>query len=616
MDRGSRTGDNPDALSEHDTTSAGSAVSDTTRDLPTQPPDGATASSGTAGAPAPNAAAPAVPAIGQEFGPVQLLSELGRGAAGVVFLGHHKLLARSVAVKCLMGGAGAWGEGGRRFVEEARAAAAVQHANLTQIYHADVVGDTPFLIMEYVDGPTLAGLLAHAGRMSPGLARGVMAEVAGAVGELHDRGLIHRDLKPSNVLLDRQGRVRVSDFGLAVRRATFASLATAAAEVAGTPAYMAPEMFEGRVSPRSDIYAMGVMMCQLIIGSPPFMGSFEEVVEEHRSKPLPMDALRGAGVDEAMLDLLERATHKQFLYRYKTAHEFRRALAALGTDAAESRRELARLIVSMRSGTAQQGAPATPASATISGEPGSSYAQTIARLATMKRERRSSSPAMPLPAPPPLTFGATVPDATSLPLPAPVAASAGESAGVPVARVAQEPYFVPKSRRPGILTALCITGIVAATFGLAGVLTTASMVAGLEVHPADALGGPRRWAVALDVVNVVLIVLPLVGSIAALRLTRWARPMLLAYAFAELAWQVFNVVLGFRVLLPRFMEKMQALKLSTPEQTQQMFLNMRTELAIMLIARCVLACAFAVAVVIVLHRPLVKLALGGKEPRP
>ncbi|HWE95327.1 MAG TPA: serine/threonine-protein kinase [Tepidisphaeraceae bacterium] len=598
-------------MSEHDTTWAGPAVSDTTRDLPTQPPDGA-ASSNIPGAPAPDVDASAVPAVGQEFGPVQLLSELGRGAAGVVFLGHHKLLGRSVAVKCLMGGAGAWGEGGRRFVEEARAAAAVQHANLTQIYHADVVRDTPFLIMEYVDGPTLAGLLAHAGRMSPGLARGVMAEVAGAVGELRDRGLIHRDLKPSNVLLDRQGRVRVSDFGLAVRRATFATLATAAAEVAGTPAYMAPEMFEGRVSPRSDIYAMGVMMCQLIIGRPPFVGSFEQVVEEHRSKPLPVDTLRGAGVDDATLDLLERATHKQFLYRYKTAHEFRRALAALGVDAAESQRELARLIVSMRSGTAH-GAQVTPAGTTISGEPGSSYAQTIARLATMKRERRSSSPAVPLPAPPPLTFVAAVPVDTPLPLPAPLAASAGESAVIPVARVVREPYFVPTSQRPGILTALCITGIVVATLGIAGVIVTASMVPGLKTHPADALGGPRRWAVALDAVNAVLIVLPLAGSIAAFRLKRWARRMLLAYAFAEVAWQVFNVVLGFRVLLPRFLETMQTgIKFTSPEQAQEVLLNTRNGLAMMLIARCVLGCAFAFAAIIVLRRPLVKLALGAK----
>lgn len=595
---------------EPETSPAATAESDTTRGPSTAsfgPPDPQAS---------PDPTLP-VPAIGQELGPVQLVSELGRGAAGIVYLGHHKLLGRNVAVKCLVGGAGFWGEGGsRRFVEEARAAAAVQHANLTQIYHADIVRDMPFLVMEYVDGPTLGGLLGYAGRMSPALARGVMSEVAAAVAELHDRGLIHRDLKPSNVLIDRQGRVRVSDFGLAMRRATFASVSTASPEVAGTPAYMAPEMFEGRVSPRSDIYAMGVMMSQLLTGKPPFRGSFEEIIAEHRSKPLPLKELRGAGVDDALIDLLERATHKQFLYRHKTAHELRRALAALGVDAADCRRELAGLILSMhaRSAPGTSAAPATAAAADAE----SSYAQTIARLATTKRERRSTAAITPpLPAPPPLAMPIAAIPVAALPLemPAPIGATAvPQPADVRIADALRKEYFVPTPERPGILTALSVIGIVAATLGLGLLVIDASMLPGIQPRPSDPLGGLRPWAMVLTAINAILIALLFTGSVAAFRLKRRARPMLLAYAGAELLWQLIAVGIGLYVAVPRVLEATLATsKFASPQEADQVMHSFKIILEIFLVLRCVLGCAFAIATVIVLRRPLVRLALGARH---
>src|SRR6185503_16907216 len=173
-----------------------------------------------------------------------------------------------------------------------------------------------------------------------------------AVAELHDQGIVHRDLKPSNVLLDRNGRVLVTDFGLAVRRDPTAGL-TATDAPAGTPAYMAPEMFEGRVSPRSDIYALGILMFQALVGKVPFEGTFEDLRQKHQTQPLPLEKLREAGVPENVIDIVERATHKQLMFRYKTAHELGRAIIALGGDVSElakAKTELRATILSLKKG--------------------------------------------------------------------------------------------------------------------------------------------------------------------------------------------------------------------------------------------------------------------------
>src|SRR4029078_3809060 len=125
-----------------------------------------------------------------------------------------------------------------------------------------------YLVLEYVPGPTVRQLLEHAGALAVPVAATVMSDVAAAGGELHARGIIHRDIKPSNALVDKDGRVCVTDFGLAVRRSHSHARPGAAPDTdfAGTPAYMAPETFEGRVSARTDVYAMGVMAFPLLAG--------------------------------------------------------------------------------------------------------------------------------------------------------------------------------------------------------------------------------------------------------------------------------------------------------------------------------------------------------------
>ncbi len=391
---------------------------------------------------------PRAPAVGpgREVGPVRLIREIGRGGMGTVYRGHDRLLGRDVAVKFLRDAVAPDASAVARFLDEMRAAAAVRHPNLVPVYHADVDAAVPYLVMEFVDGPTLRRLVDRTGALPVELALIVLADVATAVAALHERGLLHRDLKPANVLIDDDGTARVTDFGLAARLPGVAegarwtsglggaaTVGGAAGEAAGTPLYMAPELFEGRASPRSDVYALGMTAFEVLTGRRPFAfdraAPVEEVRAAHQSRPLPVEWLAEAGVPPALVEVVERAGHKQAMFRYKSAQEFLRALKSAGggdqppAELARLRARLGRVVLRCQigegAGTAAPAAEqpptpgstspvATPASTptvTPSGSPVvASYAETLARIAAAKREVRAKPTVPqppPLPAPPP-----------------------------------------------------------------------------------------------------------------------------------------------------------------------------------------------------------------------
>ena len=281
----------------------------------------------------------------RRLGSVRLIREIGHGGMGVVWLGHDEMLAREVAVKFPLGAQPMPdGTSCAEFLDGARAAAALRHPNLVVTYHADIVDNVPYLVMEYIDGDTLHGILKRVGAFQVGPASTILSVVADAVAALHERGIIHRDIKPSNVLLNGDGRVFVTDFGLALKRPV-TELGAALASTAGTLPYMAPELFEGQVSARSDVYALGITAFELLTSERPFTGTLEEIQEQQRNQPLPAEALRERRIDEALIEVIGRATHKDVRFRYKNASHFKRALAktALGTS-----RDLARLAALVR----------------------------------------------------------------------------------------------------------------------------------------------------------------------------------------------------------------------------------------------------------------------------
>ncbi len=206
-----------------------------------------------------------------------LIRELGRGGMGVVYLARQAGLNRLVCVKVLLSGPWAGEAEVSRFVREAEAAASLRHPNIVSIHELGQADGRHFFAMEYVEGQTLAELVRD-GPLPAERAARYVRDIAEAVDHAHRQGVLHRDLKPSNVLIDADDRPRITDFGLARRigAAPGGSLTTTGA-IVGTPAYMPPEQAApasapGAIGPRSDVYALGAVLYELITGRPPFRG--------------------------------------------------------------------------------------------------------------------------------------------------------------------------------------------------------------------------------------------------------------------------------------------------------------------------------------------------------
>ncbi len=215
--------------------------------------------------------APAIGELPRDFGPYELIREIGRGGMGVVYEARQKGLDRSVAVKMILAGHLASPELVRRFQAEAKAAARLRHSNIVHIHEVGQCHGQDFFAMEYIDGQSLAERMRH-GPIDVSAAVRLLATVARAVEHLHRQGIVHRDLKPSNILLDADGQPYVSDFGLA-KIFDAGAEATTTGVIAGTPCYMAPEQAMGRrakIGPATDVYSLGAILYELLTGAPPF----------------------------------------------------------------------------------------------------------------------------------------------------------------------------------------------------------------------------------------------------------------------------------------------------------------------------------------------------------
>ncbi|MCH8149653.1 MAG: serine/threonine protein kinase, partial [Planctomycetes bacterium] len=208
-----------------------------------------------------------------------------------------------------------------RFFGGARAEAAVKHPSIVSVYDAGQVNGIPYLILEYIDGPSLRAITRPSAPLPLSVAVAVLWDVAAAAQILHERNIVHSDLKPGNVLFDRDGHLLVTDFGLASLRKRTDSGGPAV----GTPAYMAPEMFKGNASPQSDVYAMGIMLFELLAGRLPFIGDLTALREAHCESPLPVELLPDA-TPAPLIEMIERAAHKNEVFRYKRGELFQRAL--------------------------------------------------------------------------------------------------------------------------------------------------------------------------------------------------------------------------------------------------------------------------------------------------
>ena len=272
--------------------------------------------------------------IGQRFGPYRIDSLLGSGGMGDVFRGVHEKLGRPVAIKTLKSDIGVSESTLGRFINEARAVNAIRHENIVEVTDFAPDGFKPhYMVMELLEGSTLTGAIRSAGRMAPERAVRIAAQIASAIGAAHALDIVHRDLKPDNVFLIRRAGstdyVKILDFGIArLRRAPGDITATKSTALIGTPAYMSPEQAEGvRATYAADIYALGVIVFQMITGKLPFQAtSVLEMMYAHlKLKPPKMSDI-SPDVPRSVTDVIASALSKKPADRPPSMLEFGRAL--------------------------------------------------------------------------------------------------------------------------------------------------------------------------------------------------------------------------------------------------------------------------------------------------
>jgi len=229
------------------------------------------------------------PIIGQQFGNVVVKGILGRGGMGAVYLGYHPGLDMKVAVKLLPDLFVGRKELVERFLREARLSGKLQHPNIVRTLDVGYQNGVYYLVMEYVEGVDAQRLLSHEGRFSPMRAINIAGFVARALGEAHAQGVIHRDIKPANIMIGRDGKVKVTDFGLA-RSLQATTALTLSNQVLGTPHYMAPEQIKSmEIDERVDIYALGITLWQFLTGKLPYDGPTPmAVLLAAMNDPLPL----------------------------------------------------------------------------------------------------------------------------------------------------------------------------------------------------------------------------------------------------------------------------------------------------------------------------------------
>jgi eukaryotic-like serine/threonine-protein kinase len=258
----------------------------------------------------------------------QLDQPIGSGGYSEVWRASDTVLSRSVAVKMLHPGYAQHADARARFQAEARHAGAMVHQNIARVYdYGEPEAEQPFLVMELVEGPSLAQVLTG-GPLGAARTMDVIAQAACGLQAAHAEGLIHRDIKPANLLLAPGGTVKITDFGIA--HAVGSAPLTLTGTLLGTPGYLAPERASGaQATPATDLYALGIVAYECLAGAPPFAGTPLDVTLAHRDRPLP--PLRAGLPLEVVAFVMELAA-KDPRWRPGSADEVARRAAHLRDD--------------------------------------------------------------------------------------------------------------------------------------------------------------------------------------------------------------------------------------------------------------------------------------------
>jgi serine/threonine-protein kinase len=272
--------------------------------------------------------------IGKTVGKVRIEKEIAKGGMAEVYLGMHLTLDRPVAVKVMHAHVETDPDLQSRFAREAKVVAGLRHPNIVQIFDFDTADGHPYIVMEYLGGPTLAAYLrelhSRKQRLPPAQVARLLITIATALDYAHEQGVIHRDIKPGNIILHNRARnfsvdqpiteqtePVLTDFGLV--RIAQAATQTASGAISGTPAYISPEQAQGlKVDHRSDIYSLGVVLYEIVAGHTPFEADTSwTLIFKHINEPPPAIA----GLQPAVQRVIDRALAKKPEDRYQTARQ-------------------------------------------------------------------------------------------------------------------------------------------------------------------------------------------------------------------------------------------------------------------------------------------------------
>lgn len=271
----------------------------------------------------------------RRLGRYMVREEIGRGAMGVVHRATDPSLGRMVAIKAvkLSADASDAAEYEARFYQEAKAAGSLNHPGIITIYDAGREDDWAYIAMEYLEGEELRDLMAK-GRMTLAVVLDIAAQVASALDFAHERGVVHRDIKPGNIMVLRDGKVKIMDFGIARMRVS--AVKTRVGMLLGSPKYMSPEQVIGRrMDHRSDIFSLGVVLFEMIAGMAPFSGKdmaelMYAVVNTQQLRPSQLNPATPEMLDLIVAKALQKNTDIRYQSAREMADDLRACRAALG----------------------------------------------------------------------------------------------------------------------------------------------------------------------------------------------------------------------------------------------------------------------------------------------
>ena len=249
----------------------------------------------------------------------QIISKIGQGGMAVVYRARDLKLERNVAIKLLKQEYSQDAEFIERFKNEARSAARLSHSNIVAAYDIVNSGERHYIVMELVEGITLRDYIARKGRLSNKETIGIALQTAEGLSEAHKNGIIHRDIKSQNIIISKEGRIKIGDFGIAKAASTNSN----GQQVIGSAHYIAPEQAAtGEADARSDLYSLGISMYEMITGRLPYQGDdAQEVIEAHLQDAMVPPNVYNSGIYPALNDIIIKATRKAPEERYQSAEE-------------------------------------------------------------------------------------------------------------------------------------------------------------------------------------------------------------------------------------------------------------------------------------------------------